>query len=108
MFIYCDPPYAYTKFPIKYRRDIKKYDVFETELFWETMRKWSKSNVVVISEIVAPPDFAEIWNMSRYRSACQSLKTGKKVLTSADSTETTDKEDFTKSEKLFRLSMQLP
>ena len=57
--------------------------------------------MVVVSEIVAPPDFVEIWNMDRYRSACQSLKTGKKILTSAGATETTDKEDFTKSEKLF-------
>ena len=93
MFIYCDPPYAYTKFPIKYRRDIKKYDVFETGLFWETIRAWSEKNMVVVSEIVAPPDFVEIWNMDRHRSACQSLKTGKKNV-AVDA-------DFTKSEKLF-------
>jgi DNA adenine methylase len=93
MFIYCDPPYAYTKFPIKYRRDIKKYDVFETGLFWETIRVWSEQNMVVVSEIVAPPDFVEIWNMDRHRSACQSLKTGKKNV-AVDA-------DFTKSEKIF-------
>ena len=103
MFIYCDPPYAMTKFPIKYRRETKRYDNFDTEVFWQTMRKWSKTNVVVISEINAPADFTEIWDMSRYRSACQSLKTGKKVLTSESATAETDKEDFTRSEKLFHL-----
>jgi len=96
MFIYCDPPYAFTKFPIKYRRDVKKYDVFDTDLFWETMRKWSMTNLVVVSEIVAPPDFTEIWNMNRHRSACNSLKTGKKNAEEGD--------DFTKSEKLFMFS----
>jgi hypothetical protein len=49
--------------------------------------------MVVVSEIVAPPDFVEIWNMDRHRSACQSLKTGKKNV-AVDA-------DFTKSEKLF-------
>lgn len=93
MFIYCDPPYAYTKYPIKYRRDVKHYDTFDTAAFWETVRKWSKNNVVVVSEIVAPPDFKEIWNMDRYRSACQSAKTGKKNVAEDD--------DFIKSEKLF-------
>jgi hypothetical protein len=57
------------------------------------MRKWSKKNVVVVSEVVAPPDFKEIWNMDRYRSACQSAKTGKKNVA--------DDDDFITSEKLF-------
>jgi len=73
--IYCDPPYAYTKYPIKYRRDVKKYDVFDNDEFWEIMREWSKKNVVLISEISAPPDFVEVWNLERYRSAAQSSKT---------------------------------
>jgi len=92
-FIYCDPPYAYTKFPIKYRRDIKHYDTFDTLLFWETMRNWSKNNFVIVSEIVAPVDFIEVWNMDRHRSACNSLKTGKKNVAEED--------DFKSSEKLF-------
>jgi site-specific DNA-adenine methylase len=75
MFIYCDPPYAYTKFPIKYRRDVKHYDVFNNEHFWDVMREWSKNNFVVISEITAPDDFIEIWHQDRYRSAAQSTKT---------------------------------
>ena len=92
-FIYCDPPYAYKKFPIKYRRDIKHYDTFDTALFWETMRVWSKTNFVIISEIVAPEDFIEVWNMERHRSACNSLKTGKKNVK--------DYDDFKSSEKLY-------
>ena len=39
------------------------------------MREWSKKNVVLISEISAPPDFVEVWNLERYRSAAQSSKT---------------------------------
>ena len=47
MLVYCDPPYAYSKYPIKYRRDVKKYDVFDNAEFWEQVRKWSKNNIVV-------------------------------------------------------------
>lgn len=75
MFVYCDPPYAQTKFPIKYRRETKKYDVFDNEKFWETMREWSKKNMVVVSETTAPDDFVNIWEQERYRSAAQSKKT---------------------------------
>ena len=75
MLVYCDPPYAYTKFPIKYRRDVKKYDVFDNEEFWNVMREWSKQNIVIISELTAPDDFVEVWNFEKYRSAAQSTKT---------------------------------
>jgi hypothetical protein len=73
--IYCDPPYAYQTYPIKYRTSTKEYDEFDNEEFWEIMRKWSKNNVVVVSETTCPPDFEEIWNMNMYRSAAQSSKT---------------------------------
>lgn len=97
MFIYCDPPYKCTKFPIKYRRDVKKYDVFDNELFWETVRKWSATNFVVVSEMEAPDDFVEIWNLDRYRSAAQSKKTRfKPDLPNNQSTSETNK-----TEKLF-------
>jgi DNA adenine methylase len=75
MMVYCDPPYAVTKFPIKYRTGTKKYDVFDNEEFWDIMRKWSKHNLVVVSETTAPTDFVEIWNTEKYRSAAQSKKT---------------------------------
>lgn len=75
MFIYCDPPYRSITYPIKYRKGIKHYDVFDNDEFWEIMRKWSLYNVVIISEMSAPEDFIEIWTLDRYRSACQSTKT---------------------------------
>lgn len=48
--IYCDPPYAGTT-------TYGGVGDFDSELFWNTMRKWSKFNTVVISEYVAPDDF---------------------------------------------------
>ena len=80
MLIYCDPPYAITKFPIKYRRDTKKYDVFDNAEFWDVVRNWSEHNLVVVSETSAPDDFADIWSQSRYRSAAQSGKTRYKAV----------------------------
>lgn len=97
MFIYCDPPYKYSKFPIKYRRDVKKYDVFDNELFWKTVRKWSENNIVVVSEMDAPEDFVEIWNLERYRSAAQSKKTRFKP----DMPNDTSSSETNKTEKLF-------
>jgi len=48
--IYCDPPYkALTNF--KYASD------FDHDEFWQTMRMWSKNNVVIISHYDAPFDF---------------------------------------------------
>jgi site-specific DNA-adenine methylase len=73
--IYCDPPYAQRTYPIKYRRDTKRYDEFDTAAFWERMRQWSRTNLVVISETSAPADFVAVWEMRRYRSASQSRKT---------------------------------
>jgi DNA adenine methylase len=73
--IYCDPPYRLTNHPIKYRTSTKKYDVFDNDEFWDIMRKWSKTNLVVISETTAPNDFVEVWNADMYRSAAQSSKT---------------------------------
>ena len=49
--------------------------MFDNDEFWDIMRKWSKNNLVVVSETDAPEDFIEIWNMDRYRSAAQSTKT---------------------------------
>lgn len=50
--IYCDPPYAGTT----------QYDGgFDSSEFWDTMRKWSETNIVLISEETAPPDFKSIW-----------------------------------------------
>ena len=59
--IYCDPPYQGTK---KYANATK----FDYDLFWETMRKWSKHNIVLISEQNAPDDFECIWEQEVSRS----------------------------------------
>ena len=55
MTIYCDPPYEDNKFNIKHFND------FDSKLFWDTMRKWSKDNLVIISEYKAPKDFKCVW-----------------------------------------------
>ena len=52
--IYCDPPYANC-------RVSKLFDSFDSAKFWETMREWSKNNIVVVSESSAPPDFKILW-----------------------------------------------
>lgn len=49
-FVYCDPPYAATHQPYFSQQ-------FDSDLFWDTMREWSKTNTVVISEYDAPDDF---------------------------------------------------
>ena len=97
--IYCDPPYRTTRFPIKYRRDIKHYDVFDSDEFWETMRGWSAENTVLVSEMSAPDDFVEVWSMQRYRSACQSTRTRFKSGTD-DADAATNSVEY-KNEKLF-------
>ena len=55
MIIYCDPPYRNTT---KYSKITGKFDHNE---FWDTMRLWSKNNIVIISEYNAPEDFECIW-----------------------------------------------
>lgn len=75
MLIYCDPPYKYSKFPVKYRTSTKKYVEFDNNEFWDIMRKWSKHNHVFISEQSAPDDFVSVWKRETYRSASQSKKT---------------------------------
>ena len=56
MLIYCDPPYA-TAFS-----NSKLFKTFNSEAFWDTMRKWSSDNIVAISEVSAPSDFIPIWS----------------------------------------------
>lgn len=50
--VYCDPPYAGTT---------QYSNSFNHSEFWDTMRKWSENNIVLISEETAPPDFKVIW-----------------------------------------------
>ena len=58
--IYCDPPYKNTT-------GYKTGD-FNHEIFWETMKKWSKDNYVFISEEQAPVGFVSIWEHSKART----------------------------------------
>ena len=60
MLIYCDPPYKSTE----------GYSTgeFDNDLFWETMRKWSKNNCVFISEESAPSDFKVVWKKTKRRT----------------------------------------
>jgi len=53
MLIYCDPPYKNTT---KYTG----VPDFDTEEFWNVMRKWSIDNDVYISEYNAPADFVSV------------------------------------------------
>ncbi len=57
--IYCDPPYENNQI------SNKMFSSFDSEEFWEIMRKWSKCNIVIISELSAPDDFECIWKLSR-------------------------------------------
>jgi len=60
MLIYCDPPYKGTE----------GYSTgeFDSALFWDTMRKWSKDNCVFISEESAPKDFVVVWKKQKRRT----------------------------------------
>jgi site-specific DNA-adenine methylase len=59
--IYCDPPYEST-------RQYSGVEDFDHKIFWETMRKWSKNNVVLVSELIAPLDFPYIWQIDMKRT----------------------------------------
>lgn len=48
--IYCDPPYQGTT-------GYSAAGRFDWDLFWDTVRRWSEKNVVVVSEYSAPDDF---------------------------------------------------
>ena len=61
MVVYCDPPYQGTK---QYANAM----TFDYEEFWQTMRDWSKNNIVLISEQNAPDDFECIWEQEVSRS----------------------------------------
>jgi DNA adenine methylase len=62
--VYCDPPYNRTinNNPSKY------LNTFNSNIFWKTMRKWSKHNLVFVSEESAPKDFIEIWRKNVFRN----------------------------------------
>ena len=69
--IYCDTTYKDT---IGYSGTKK---VFDHEIFWNTIRKWSKNNMVIISEETAPDDFKCIWKKKYSRGRGFKTKKGK-------------------------------
>jgi DNA adenine methylase len=68
--IYCDPPYANTT---------EYHSTFDSTLFWENMRKLSKTNYVFISEYTAPSDFICITKTKKYNSLSGRGATRKRV-----------------------------
>ena len=68
--IYCDPPYRGVR---KYVGNVK----FDSDVFWEVCRNWSKQgHIVFVSEYVAPSDFECVWSKEISASANNSIKTG--------------------------------
>lgn len=59
--VYSDPPYAGTK-------QYANAQMFDYDEFWSIMRKWSKSNIVIVSEQSAPRDWTSIWEHKVNRS----------------------------------------
>lgn len=59
--IYCDPPYHNTK-------QYKIRPNFDHTIFWDIVRKWSKNNIVIVSEYKAPRDFKCIWKKKRKKT----------------------------------------
>jgi DNA adenine methylase len=68
--IYCDPPYINTT---DYSTN------FDHDLFWETMRQWSKKNIVFISEYTAPKDFKVVSKGEKYMSLSGSGSSSKRT-----------------------------
>jgi DNA adenine methylase len=69
MIIYCDPPYANTwGYP-------GAGGSFDHNEFWNVMRDWSKTNTVLISELVAPEDFQPIATYAINRRSHGSMRT---------------------------------
>ena len=65
MTIYCDPPYN-----TKNNHTNTFLNNFNHENFWETMRIWSKTNLVFISEVSdnVPDDFQIVWTKTLRRN----------------------------------------
>lgn len=68
--IYCDPPYGNTT---QYNGEL-----FDSEWFWDVMRKWSRDNIVFISEYSAPRDFVCIASANKSMSLSGRGSAGKR------------------------------
>lgn len=74
MVIYADPPYQGNALGNKTSSLFRKFDHTK---FWNTMRLWSKNNLVVVSEWQAPSDFKQIWSANGTVSSGQGRKAKK-------------------------------
>lgn len=54
--IYCDPPYKDNMLKNEFFRG------FDHDRFWDIVRKWSATNIVIVSERIAPDDFVAFWS----------------------------------------------
>lgn len=57
--VYCDPPYIKNGFKTAH------FQEFDHEKFWNTVREWSSTATVIVSERVAPDDFKCVWSLDR-------------------------------------------
>ena len=53
--------------PPPYENTNKYYavDKFDSKKFWDNVRRWSKHNIVIVSEFKAPKDFVCIWSKDK-------------------------------------------
>lgn len=68
MVVYCDIPYFSTK-------QYSTSKDFDHEKFWQTMREWSKNNIVFVSEEHAPDDFECVWQQEIIRTQDNTKRT---------------------------------
>lgn len=89
--VYADPPYAGTKGYLKVTKE------FNHKEFWDTMREWSKDNIVLISEESAPEDFDVLWEQEvtrTIRAQDKSKSTEKLFIHSSLNSITTNASDY--------------
>jgi DNA adenine methylase len=56
--VYCDPPYSATT-------GYTKGETFDHIRFWDTVREWSKTCPVYVSELTAPDDFVSVFDKGK-------------------------------------------
>jgi DNA adenine methylase len=76
--IYCDPPYKGTA-------GFRGTPKFDHDRFWETVRRWSRNNTVVVSECSAPPDFVAVLGIRVPATMRKGLPPRREFLFQADS-----------------------
>jgi DNA adenine methylase len=57
--VYCDPPYEHNRGDLSAHNS--SFLSFDNDQFWKVVNRWSKRNIVFVSELTAPPDWVCIW-----------------------------------------------